>query len=220
VVTLEARLRRELGVPAGAQVTITAGDRPGIAWEASWAPGGAAWSARTIHECNQAPRWRLVPDGEGGTSVGTADLDARPARRSRPPLVRVAAGQIWSARYEDGRTILVTEPDDNGRVRYQTLTLGTVRRSGKSWGRIQRQSLLSAYRLLPPDDPAYEAMRRDVAVRFPERWGVMVAHNPEQTEVITWFGDQEATAALARWLRSEAAWLAFRDWAFATEGAS
>lgn len=222
VVQLEARLRREALVPPGDRMVVAIpGARDGEAWSATWGEKGRVWSARTVDECNSASYWSAADDGEGGlvivtTRSGRAVEEALGRRRHRPPQVRVHPGQIWADRAAEGRTILITDPDDGGRVRYKTLTLATARHSGKPWGRITRQSLLSAYKMLPPDDPAYEQMRRDVAVRYPERWQA----DATCEGVTAWFsGDARGTLALGRWLESEAAWLAFRDWAFATEEA-
>jgi hypothetical protein len=225
VVTLEARLRRELSVPAGDRVTVAIPGATGEAWAATWGGQGRAWSARTIEDCNRAAKWLTADDGEGGLvivlsssgRVGARAAGAALGRTRRPLQVQVRAGQVWSDRTTLGRTIVITDPDDGGRVCYKTVTQSASRRTGKGQGRIARESLLSAYRLLPPDHPAYEAMRRDIAVRYPAQWKVMVSRGPEETEVITWFeGSQDSTDALARWLESESAWLAFREWAIAS----
>ena len=209
-------------MPAGDRMVVAIpGARDGEAWSATWGENGRAWSEKSVDECNGASWWSCADDGEGGVVVvttrsGRAAEAAIGRKRHRPPQVRVHPGQIWADRTAEGRTVLITDPDDEGRVRYKTLTLASARSSGKPWGRIARQSLLSAYRLLPPDDPAYERMRRDVAVRYPRRWDT----DATCEGVTAWFaGDVPGTLALGAWLESEAAWLAFRDWAFATEEA-
>lgn len=219
VVKLEARLRREVAIPGGDRVTVAIPGGTGEAWAASWGEKGRAWSSRTIEECNRATSWHAADDGDGGLVIvlspgrGSARaVGAAIGRRRRPLQVKVRAAQIWADRTTTGRTIVITDPDDGGRVCYKTVTQSSSRRTGKAQGRIARESLLSAYRVLPPDDPAYEAMRRDVAVRYPQRW----ATGFTGAWVTAWFEDQGLNAALAQWLDSEAAWLAFRDWAIAS----